>query len=627
MKAILSFRHFARWLWLGTMTLYLFAIGIAFFVLIQERHRVDEQVRLLTDNYSKTLEGELGSFIRNIDSTLLTVADEVDRENRQGGINGRELEAFLAHQNAHIPEALGLRVSDAQGISRYEAGNTTFHLANIADRAYFIQQRDDPAAGLVITAPLFGRTSNQPIIIFSRRLVHPDGSFAGEVHASVSIAQLTRILAKLDLGPHGNSGLWSKTTLIARYAKDDPHSARTGAQTPSAKLHQLLASGTTDAFYHTRSGIDGVMRLYRFNRVGDYPLYMLIGLADQDYLGQWQADAIRVVGFTILFILATTAFAWLAQSAWKQNVRLLKWNELLLSSAGEGIYGVNVQGICTFINPAALAMLGFDEGEVIGRNQHELFHHHHGDGSTYPEADCPIYATLHDGRQRQVEDVFLRKDGAAISIQMTATPMYEDGRLIGGEVVFQDITQRKKIERELNRLATTDSLTGIANRRSFFERMETELARTKRFGEPASLLMVDLDHFKRVNDTYGHSIGDSVLQHFAGLAGQRIRQIDSFGRLGGEEFGIVLVGTNESDALQFADNLRQYVADTPVQTSKGVVRFTVSIGVTGFGPDDPTPDAILVRADDALYQAKAAGRNAVRATDFDAPTIPAMGSG
>ena len=294
-------------------------------------------------------------------------------------------------------------------------------------------------------------------------------------------------------------------------------------------------------------------------------------------------------------------------------LRLSQWNELLLNSAGEGIYGVDQDGVFTFINPAALAILGFGKEEVLGKNAHQVIHHHHQDGSLYPQEDCPVNLTGRDGIRRQVEEVYFRKNGDSFPVQMTVTPMHENGQIMGVEVVFQDISSRKRMEQDLVRLATTDPLTGVANRRRFLEQMEMELARVRRFGTLAAFLMVDVDHFKKINDTYGHAIGDAVLQHLAGLSVAQLRRIDLFGRLGGEEFGIMLPGTDGTGALQVAEDLRCNVAGSPFQTNKGMIPISVSIGVTAFDRGDEVPDHILARSDAALYRAKEGGRNRVEA--------------
>ena len=313
--------------------------------------------------------------------------------------------------------------------------------------------------------------------------------------------------------------------------------------------------------------------------------------------------ALRLAG-TVMDITAR-------KQAEAEIARLSQWIELILNSAGDGIYGVDRNGACNFANPAALAILGFNKEELLGHRQHQLFHHHHEDGSVYPEEDCPIYLTLRDGIQRKVDDAFIRKNGEVFAVQLTVAPMHENGQIVGGAVVFQDIAGRKAMEQELKRLATTDPLTGLANRRHFIEHLEMELARSKRSGESAAFLMVDIDHFKNINDTYGHGIGDAVLRHLAELSRRRLRRIDLFGRLGGEEFGILLPGTDGAKALQFAEDFRRHTADTPAQSSKGMIPFTISIGVAEFGPSDSASDSILARADAALYRAKESGRNRV----------------
>ncbi len=177
--------------------------------------------------------------------------------------------------------------------------------------------------------------------------------------------------------------------------------------------------------------------------------------------------------------------------------------------------------------------------------------------------------------------------------------------------IIHDITERVAQEHELRRLATTDALTGLANRRRFLEQLGLELARFQRYAKPAALLMLDLDHFKEVNDQHGHAAGDAVLRHFAALARRALRKIDRIGRLGGEEFGALLPGTDEEGARQLAERLRNRVAESPASTETGAIGFTVSIGVTLFAPADAKIESVLIRADRALYRAKETGRNRV----------------
>ena len=292
--------------------------------------------------------------------------------------------------------------------------------------------------------------------------------------------------------------------------------------------------------------------------------------------------------------------------------RLFQRNQLLLNSAGDGIYGVDTQGKITFINPAALKMLGWTEQEVLGGSAHDLFHYCHPDGSDYPEENCPLAHVLHDGLRREIEDdAFICKNGEHFPVHLVATAMIENQILVGAEIVFQDITRRKQLEAELTRLATTDGLTGLANRRHFIQQLEMEIARIQRNAAPAVLLMLDLDHFKRVNDSYGHAGGDAVLQAFAHATQGNLRKIDLAGRLGGEEFAILLPETGLEPALHFAERLRQHIETMTVASNGEQIQITVSIGLTGITHADTQADATLARADTALYQAKAGGRNQV----------------
>jgi diguanylate cyclase (GGDEF)-like protein/PAS domain S-box-containing protein len=291
--------------------------------------------------------------------------------------------------------------------------------------------------------------------------------------------------------------------------------------------------------------------------------------------------------------------------------RLSQLNELLLNCAGAGIYGIDPSGRCTFINPAALEMLGYQKDEVVGATAHQTFHHHHKDGSVYPESESPVHATLRDGVERDVEEALIQRNGEVLPVRMSISPMTDAGRLIGVAVVFRNIAQRKAMEIELRQLAATDPLTGVANRRSFLERVQLEQSRVRRFGQPAALLLVDIDHFKKVNDTFGHPVGDIVLRQLCDLSGQWLRAVDLIGRLGGEEFGILLPGTDAAGAQQVAERFRRDVAESSFQCSAGSVAVTVSIGFTEINAADPDPETAMARADAALYCAKQQGRNRI----------------
>jgi diguanylate cyclase (GGDEF)-like protein/PAS domain S-box-containing protein len=176
-----------------------------------------------------------------------------------------------------------------------------------------------------------------------------------------------------------------------------------------------------------------------------------------------------------------------------------------------------------------------------------------------------------------------------------------------------DITERKKLELELEKNAKTDFLTGLFNRRHFMGLANQELHRAIRFSNPMSILMVDLDNFKRINDTHGHKSGDNVLKKFSDVCRLAFREIDIIGRIGGEEFAILLPETSRDQAIEAAERLRTRIATTNISTDQDLaIEFTVSTGVASLSSEDDTLDVLLSHADNALYKAKNTGRNQVR---------------
>jgi two-component system cell cycle response regulator len=181
------------------------------------------------------------------------------------------------------------------------------------------------------------------------------------------------------------------------------------------------------------------------------------------------------------------------------------------------------------------------------------------------------------------------------------------GRLF--TAVIRDVTERKRVEDELRRLATTDPLTGAANRRHFLERAQLELARVKRYGDSVSILMMDIDHFKRVNDSRGHAAGDLALQMLVGACHEMLRETDLLGRLGGEEFAVLLPETTDDDAFDVAERLRRGLEALAIPHDPEPFHFTVSIGLTRCEAADAGIEQPIARADKGLYEAKKEGRN------------------
>ena len=304
--------------------------------------------------------------------------------------------------------------------------------------------------------------------------------------------------------------------------------------------------------------------------------------------------------------------------------------QLLLDSMAEGAYGVDNNGNCTFINNAFLHLLGYqDSSEIVGRNIHNLIHHTHANGVPYPERECNMHKAYENRQSINVShEVFWRKDGTSIPIEYFSQPIIKEGAVIGAIATFIDITERKKAEEEIHKLAFYDALTGLANRRLLTDRIKQALLMSKRNSYYGALIFLDLDNFKSLNDEHGHNAGDMLLIEVAYRIKTCVREADSAARLGGDEFVVMLdeldavkaVSVKEANivAQKICKSLAEpyYLIVQQESNAKVTVTHhcTASIGVMVFN-SQISPDDILRCADIAMYQAKEDGGNLVRFYD------------
>jgi diguanylate cyclase (GGDEF)-like protein/PAS domain S-box-containing protein len=275
----------------------------------------------------------------------------------------------------------------------------------------------------------------------------------------------------------------------------------------------------------------------------------------------------------------------------------------LVVTAGTG-------GAVLHINDSAVALIGAPREEIDSGTMTRFYAN---------PLDQQRLGTLldRDGKVSDFEMEVRTADGMTRIVLLKATRVETaEGQLnISGLI---DISDRKAAERSLERLASTDPLTELPNRLSFLASARSEMKRATRSLRPLSLLMIDLDHFKTINDTYGHQVGDEVLRAFAGLCRGRLREHDVAGRLGGEEFGVLLPNADIDAACGIAEEIRAAIAALEIPGAPAL-RVSASIGVSPVSPDEDSLDPALARADAALYAAKGAGRNCVRAADSSAP--------
>jgi len=202
------------------------------------------------------------------------------------------------------------------------------------------------------------------------------------------------------------------------------------------------------------------------------------------------------------------------------------------------------------------------------------------------------------------------KDGRTLE-RHSSVLRNNDGVYLGRVWFFCDVSPQEKAESTPRDMENQDSLTGVSNRKYFFERANQAFSRSKRYSNPLSIAEFDIDNFKQINDQNGHAVGDEVLKSLCNISHRLLRATDIFARLGGEKFAVLLHDTNLEKATVIVEGLRQAIADSKLSLSNGELNFTVSIGVAMLKPTDTCIESCLERAERAKYKAKQNGRNRV----------------
>lgn len=263
----------------------------------------------------------------------------------------------------------------------------------------------------------------------------------------------------------------------------------------------------------------------------------------------------------------------------------------------------DVNGVISYVNDSWIRLSGFSEEELLGKKPN-IFSVQGKDEAVRTK----MWDMLLSGQNYHDVIMDKNKNGEFYYVDFNITPIFgKDGRVEHFVLTGTDVSSRIKIENKLKQLATIDTLTKIYNRYKINEIIDHQIARSKRYDEVFSLLMFDIDYFKKVNDTYGHYVGDLVLKKLSELVQRNIREVDSFGRWGGEEFMLLLHKANQDEAIFIAEKLRKLVQNYNIDN---LYKITISIGVTTFTKHD-TKERLLQKVDNALYKSKEEGRNRV----------------
>jgi diguanylate cyclase (GGDEF)-like protein/PAS domain S-box-containing protein len=285
---------------------------------------------------------------------------------------------------------------------------------------------------------------------------------------------------------------------------------------------------------------------------------------------------------------------------------------VILGNIHEGVYFVDSERRITFWNKGAERITGYSETEVVRQFCYEnILRHVNDTGQHLCIEGCPLHQTLIDGQQREALVYLHHKTGHRVPVQVRTLPIVEDGIIIGAVELFNDASELKELEDNLENLkvlAMKDQLTSLANRRYTEIFLESKMQELDKLGIPFGIAFMDIDKFKVFNDTYGHEVGDQVLKMVSKTIGGIIRATDLVGRWGGEEFVAIFSGVNEKELWMLSEKIRMLVENSTLAFEGKELQVSISIGCTVVTEKCSLESAVKI-ADGLMYESKEKGRN------------------
>ena len=621
------------------------AVLLLAFVLGEVYSQAGRQAETEAGNLAGALEARLDATLRRIHADLEHLAANTPLDALAPGVDSSfrpQLEQRLALHAARFPEIVGYRIIDADGLVRYVShGGLGQTLAG--DRDYFLMLRDDPSLSLAFSQVLTGRITGRQMLVVAVPLRDPVGRFRGVIMAPLDLGYLQKIFDALDLGPQGVITL--RRTDTGRLALRRPAMPQAVNQTlRDNPMHMRIEAGERIGSIRYHAALDGVERVYAYRRISDYPFYVAVGIASDDYLSNWRKMTAAVAVSALLLVLALSLVfirllrAEREEAAFGEQLAASEARyRLLADNSHDVIWTLDIPSRrFTYISPSVRTLRGYAAAEALQQSLAESLTAESA-ARLNEEIDRNLRRISAGDRDAQVltsELEQLCRNGDVVSTEVVCNYLFDpDGvpRTILG--ITRNVSERKEAENalresnhqlqlqldEINRLqaalqeqAVRDGLTGLYNRRYLDEMLEREVSRARREGIPLSLVMLDIDHFKRVNDTYGHQAGDEVLKILAATLMADIRTEDMACRYGGEEFLILLPNMPLAAALTRAEAWREAVEALCIVHGDFPIRFTISLGVAAYPDHGKTPDDLTRCADQALYRAKHGGRNQVQ---------------
>ncbi|ULK96005.1 diguanylate cyclase [Bradyrhizobium sp. I71] len=508
----------------------------------------------------------------------------------------------------------GLDIIDDQGnwlTSPGKIGST------LSDDAFFRYHQLSPKREAYVGSPVKSLLDGEWVVPLSRRFNKPDGSFGGVVLATISSRYLSHFYEQFEIGrnssvtlTHGDGMILARNpnneTFVGRSVADTPFFREPGLQRPSGA-------------YHFKSPLDGAERVSFFNRSSRFPLLLVATVDRDELLAPWRAAAISRMLYVLALVMLIAAIGGVLVRQLHRGQRMavaLAEKEvhfrLLAEGSSDMVTRVGLDERLRYVSPSSVRVVGWRPNQLIGTpalagiNPEDL-----------PEVQAIVDA-MKRGEKEEARFTYRnahRQNGEVWLESTMRVTRKGNGNVDGVVAISRDITEQKRLETRLETLAIEDSLTGLANRRRFDERLKEEWARAYRDRSSLALLMIDVDHFKAYNDEYGHPAGDACLRLVAKIiAAETQRAGDLAARYGGEEFAVLLPNIDTAGCARIGERIRSAIHEAGLVHSTNLPAgcVTASVGGATCRPalERTAGVASLVEAADrALYAAKDAGRD------------------
>jgi diguanylate cyclase (GGDEF)-like protein len=610
---------FAQWLVLA-IALFILGGAIAFNLnlerertTIREQERLSTQARVIANNVERQL-ASVGRALEDIRRDLPVWKGASGRQRRLMAIS------------SILPGIRTMSVMDAEGMI-VASSRTELVGKNFSFREYFQTVKQHAHSDMLYVSPPFKTTLGVFAINISRMISGPRGEFAGVVTASLDPEYFKTLMESVLYAPdmwdaigHGDGRLFQMVP--EREGLQGMNLAQ-----PGSFFLQHLDSGEVASVLSGKVYSTGEMRMMAQRTVYPAALKMdkpLVVAVSRDFAAVFQTWRRDVLAQLMLFgLIAVVTFAGLY--AYQRRQRIFERQaaadtaalqqsaerlQLAKEASGVGVWDYSFVTGALVWDESMYAIYGIDR--AVASSLREVWRNSVLPEDLLEEAVIRQAAIDHGAPYTPIFRIH-RGDGSLRYIQARARIYFDaagkPARMVGTN---EDITEHRALLDRLEQQANQDYLTGLSNRRHFMVQGEMELARVQRYGEALSAFMLDIDHFKKINDTHGHKAGDIVLQKLGQLLRETLRTVDIIGRIGGEEFAILLPETDLGEASEIAERLREIIAGSEVILEAGLpLHFTVSIGVASLKEKEANLDILLSLADKALYQAKESGRNRV----------------